>query len=207
MKDNKFLIGFIVILSMITIVLIILLGITILNKNKNPYDKEKPVDNIINEKIVSFLEPVTSKSGEPYYNILECVDRDDEEIFALVIDYLYNNNLYTKIDNEYVFKQSDIIKYARMYMLKDNFDFITHSSNYKYDSKNKTFTSSTHAVGEETTLIKSMEIYEKTETTASIRYEIKASYETIDTMINSKYNILIDISDDEYKIIGITKIK
>lgn len=207
MKNNKFLIVLIAILSMITIVLIILLGITILNKNKNSYDKEESVDNIINEKILSFLEPATSKSGEPYYNILECVDRDDEEIFALVINYLYGNNLYTKTEDGYIFKQSDIIKYARTYMLKDNFDFITRSSNYKYDSKNKTFTSPIYVEGEKTTLIKSIEIYEKTETNVSARYEIQASYETSDTIINSKYDILIDISNDEYKIISITKIK
>ena len=86
-------------------------------------------------------------------------------------------------------------------MLKDNFDYKTQSPDFKYDSKNKTFTTKTYSIKDDSTLIRSIEIYDKTQTTASVRYEVSNVDE------NFKYNVLIDISNDEYKIIGITKIK
>jgi hypothetical protein len=52
-----------------------------------------------------------------------------------------------------------------------------------------------------------MEIYEKTETTASVILEIEGSYDINSVRIWEKYDILVDTKEDNYKITGITKIK
>ena len=206
-RVNRILISIIVFLTIVIIGLVVLLVLTLTNVKEKPYAKEESVDKITNERVIEFLSTTTSLSGENYYNILETSNKTDEEMFNIVLLYLYANNLYTKENNEYVFNQSDIIKYARKYMMKDNFDYISQNTNIRYDSTNKTFITAIpfETLYRKAILLKSIEIYEKSETTAHVIYELEGSYLDDYSVISNKYNITVDTTD--YKIINITKIR
>ncbi len=206
-RANSLLVIIIVFLTLVIIGLISLLVLTLLNIKEKPYEKEESVDKIVNGNVMSFLSTTTSISGDPYYNVLDAVDKTDEEVFTIAIEYLYANNMYTKVNDEYTFKQSDIINIAKKYMLKDEFNYITINPNYRYDENNKTFITKLPTLGLKAYILKSMEIYEKTETTASVILEIEGSYEIKSVRIWEKYDILVDTKEDNYKITGITKIK
>ena len=206
-RANNLLIVIIVFLTLIIIGLISLLVLTLLNIKEKPYEKEESVDKIVNGNVMSFLSTTTSISGDPYYNVLDAVDKTDEEVFTIAIEYLYANNMYTKVNDEYTFKQSDIINIARKYMMKDEFNYITINPNYRYDVNSKTFITKLPTLGLKAYILKSMEIYEKTETTASVILEIEGSYDINSVRIWEKYDILVDTKEDNYKITGITKIK
>ncbi len=206
-RANSLLVIIIVFLTLVIIGLISLLVLTLLNIKEKPYEKEESVDKIVNGNVMSFLSTTTSISGDPYYNVLDAVDKTDEEVFTIAIEYLYANNMYTKVNDEYTFKQSDIINIAKKYMLKDEFNYITINPNYRYDENNKTFITKLPTLGLKAYILKSMEIYEKTETTASVILEIEGSYDINSVRIWEKYDILVDTKEDNYKITGITKIK
>lgn len=206
-RANNLLIVIIVFLTLIIIGLISLLVLTLLNIKEKPYEKEESVDKIVNGNVMTFLSTTTSISGDPYYNVLDAVDKTDEEVFTIAIEYLYANNMYTKVNDEYTFKQSDIINIARKYMMKDEFNYITINPNYRYDVNSKTFITKLPTLGLKAYILKSMEIYEKTETTASVILEIEGSYDINSVRIWEKYDILVDTKEDNYKITGITKIK
>ena len=139
-------------------------------------------------------------------NIPDNVKRviQDEDAFYMIMQYLYANNIYTKTNDEYIFRQSDVMEYAKKYALKDNFDYISKNPNFRYDSINKTFISKLqfNILGANATLLKSTDIYEKTETTASVIYEVE-----VNGVMTLKYNVTLDTSSDDYKILSITKIK
>lgn len=208
-RANNLLVIIIIFLTLIIIGLISLLVLTLLNIKEKPFEKEESVDKIVNGNVMSFLNTTTSISGDPYYNILDAVDKSDEDVFYLVIQYLYAHNMYTKSDDEYIFKQSDVIEYAKKYALKDNFNYISINPNFRYDSINKTFISKLqfNVLGPKAYLLKSMEIYEKTETTASVILEIEGSYDEEQVRIWEKYNIVVETIEDNYRIISISKIK
>lgn len=206
-RANNLLIVIIVFLTLIIIGLISLLVLTLLNIKEKPYEKEESVDKIVNGNVMTFLSTTTSISGDPYYNVLDAVDKTDEEVFTIAIEYLYANNMYTKVNDEYTFKQSDIINIARKYMMKDEFNYITINPNYRYDVNSKTFITKIPTLGLKAYILKSMEIYEKTETTASVILEIEGSYDINSIRIWEKYDILVDTKEDNYKITGISKIK
>ena len=206
-RANSLLVIIIVFLTLVIIGLISLLVLTLLNIKEKPYEKEESVDKIVNGNVMSFLSTTTSISGDSYYNVLDAVDKTDEEVFTIAIEYLYANNMYTKVNDEYTFKQSDIINIAKKYMLKDEFNYITINPNYRYDENNKTFITKLPTLGLKAYILKSMEIYEKTETTASVILEIEGSYDINSVRIWEKYDILVDTKEDNYKITGITRIK
>ena len=206
-RANNLLIVIIVFLTLIIIGLISLLVLTLLNIKEKPYEKEESVDKIVNGNVMTFLSTTTSISGDPYYNVLDIADKTDEELFTIIIEYLYANNMYTKINDEYNFKQSDIINIARKYMMKDEFNYITINPNYRYDVNSKTFITKIPTLGLKAYILKSIEIYEKSETTASVILEIEGSYDINSIRIWDKYNIIVDTKEDDYKIIGISKIK
>ena len=205
-RVNRILISIIVFLTIVIIGLVVLLVLTLTNVKEKPFAKEESVDKITNERVIELLSTTTSLSGEDYYNVLEVSNKTDEEIFDTIILYLYANNIYTKENNEYVFKQSDIIKYAKKYMMKENFNYITQNTNFRYDGVNNTFISSMQfETNRKAVLLKSIEIYEKSETTAHVIYELEGSYIDDYSRISNKYNITVDTND--YKIINITKIR
>lgn len=205
-RVNRFLIVIIIFLTLIIIGLITLLLLTLLNFKEKDTTNSNYIDTTVNENIISFLNTTTSQSGENYYNILES-DISDEAVFSLMIQYLYANNIYKKDNDEYIFKQSDIIKYARMYAMKDNFNYISTNTNFRYDPDKKEFISTLQfgVLGEKAYLLKALNINNNNDT-ASVVLEIEGSYE-FGTRIYEKYNILIDIEGNEYKIISIDKIK
>ena len=205
-RVNRILISIIVFLTIVIIGLVVLLVLTLTNVKEKPFAKEESVDKITNERVIELLSTTTSLSGEDYYNVLEVSNKTDEEIFDTIILYLYANNIYTKENNEYVFKQSDIIKYAKKYIMKENFNYITQNTNFRYDGVNNTFISSMQfEINRKAVLLKSIEIYEKSETTAHVIYELEGSYIDDYSRISNKYNITVDTND--YKIINITKIR
>ena len=204
-RANNILIAIIIFLTIVIIGLVTLLMLTLLNIKEKPYEKEEPVDITVNSNVMSFLDTTISKSGDSYYNILEANDKIDEDVFYYIIQYLYDNNIYTKSNDEYSFKQSDIIEYAKKYALKDNFDYISINPNFRYDDITKTFITKLQPISPKAYILKSVDIYEKTETTASVILEIEGSYDETGIRIWEKYNIVVDTK--EYKIISINKIK
>lgn len=204
-RANNILIAIIIFLTIVIIGLVTLLILTLLNIKEKPYEKEEPVDITVNSNVMSFLDTTISKSGDSYYNILEANDKIDEDVFYYIIQYLYDNNIYTKSNDEYSFKQSDIIEYAKKYALKDNFDYISINPNFRYDDITKTFITKLQPISPKAYILKSVDIYEKTETTASVILEIEGSYDETGIRIWEKYNIVVDTK--EYKIISINKIK
>ena len=205
-RTNTFLVAIIVFLTIVITGLIILLVITLTNIKEKPFEKEDSVDRIVNGNVLSLLDKAVSISGDPYYNMLESNNKSDEEIFNMVIGYLYANDMYTKREDEYTFKQKDVINIAKKYLMRDNFNYITQNQLFRYDSSNKTFTSKLEfgVLGLRAYLLKSSDIYEKTETSATVIFEIEGSYVDTSERINGKYNIVIDTQN--YKIISITKI-
>ncbi len=206
-RVNKFLIAIIVFLTIVIIGLVTLLVLTLLNIKEKPFEKEEPVDMIINGNVISFLNNVVSLSGDSYYNILDIENKPDEEIFNLTIKYLYANDMYTKNNDEYIFKQSDINSIAKKYMMKEEFNYITTNPSYRYDINNKTFITKQPILGLKAYILKSIDIYEKTETTASVIFEVEGSYEVNNLGIREKYNITVQTKENNYKIISINKIK
>ena len=204
-RANNILIGIIIFLTIIIIGLITLLVLTLLNIKEKPFKKEEPVDITVNEKVLSFLNSTTSLSGEVYYNILDN-NKTDEEIFNLVILYLYENNLYKLENGEYIFKQSDINNIVKKYMLKNEFNYITLNPNYRYNQVDKTFITKIQPNGRKAILLKSLDIYEKTETMAYVLYELEGYYIDNSVMISNTYNIAVNITGD-YKVENITKTK
>ena len=206
-RVNKFLIAIIVFLTIVIIGLVTLLVLTLLNIKEKPFEKEEPVDMIINGNVMSFLNNVVSLSGDSYYNILDIENKPDEEIFNLTIKYLYANDMYTKNSDEYIFKQSDINSIAKKYMMKEEFNYITTNPSYRYDINNKAFITKQPILGLKAYILKSIDIYEKTETTASVIFEVEGSYEVNNLGIREKYNITVQTKENNYKIISINKIK
>ena len=206
MKNNKLLIFFITVISITTIVLIVLLGIALLRNNKKPYEKEESTSIIVNEKTMDFLSVITSKSGDSYYNIIESYNKSDEEVFTGIINYLYANNIYTTKNNKYVFKQSDINKYAELYLMKEDFNYITTNKDIEYDSKNKEFSIDTNYkfLDEEAILFNSIDIYQKTEDTVYVLFDIDGSYISSGKKIKKRYDITIKYNNDDFKIVNIS---
>lgn len=199
MKSNKLLVSFIVVLSIIIIVLIILFGIAVLKGREKLYDKEESNSKVINESVIEFLNPIISDSTQPYYNLLDAYNLTDEEVFKNIIKYLYVNNIYTKEEDKYIFKQSDIKKYAYIYLMKNDFTYISNNTNFTYNSNNKTFISKMDydMFDEKKVLNKSIDIYEKTESYIYVRYEIEI-YDT--SKINQKYDITIRNDNNDFMI-------
>lgn len=204
-RANNILVGIIIFLTLIIIGLVILLVLTLINIKDDSKESINSSDVIINGNIISFLDKTMSVSGDSYYNILNSTGKTDEELFNLIIQYLYLNNMYTKSNDEYIYKQSDIIDIAKKYVMKDNFDYISTNPIFIYDSINKTFKTKLQLDIPKAYILKSIEIYDKTETNAFVTLEIEGSYVETVTRIWEKYNIVIDIKD-EFRIISIDKI-
>ena len=207
MKNNKLLIGFIVILSTVIVILIILFGIAIMKDREKPYEKEESTSVIVNEKTMDFLSTITSKSGESYYNVIESYNKSDEEVLTSIISYLYANNIYTTKNNKYVFKQSDIKRYAELYLMKEDFNYITTNQDIEYDSKNKEFIIDANYkfLGEEAILFNSIDIYQKTEDTVYVLFDIDGSYINSGEKIKNRYDITIKYNNNDFKIVNISK--
>ena len=206
-RANNILIVIIIFLTFVIIGLVTLLALTILNmKDKENKVEVKPVSTITNTKVLDMLDDVVSESGDVYYNLLNITNKTDEELFGIIITYLYSNNIYTKTGNMYYFKQSDIIECAKKYMMKDNFDYITKNVNYKYDSNRKTFSSDLIFMNTKpkALTLRSIEIYNKNESEIYVNYELEGTYTNNNSRISEKYNIVID--EKEMKIISTSKI-
>lgn len=209
-RENNILVIVIIFLSIIILGLIVLLGLTLLNIKEKPFEKDTSVDKLVNDKVLEFLNPVVSVSGEMYYNILDSNDKTDEEIFNMAIKYLYLNNLYTTNNNgEYVFNQLDIANIAKKYMMKDTFTYTTQNPNYIYNDIDKTIVTKLINPSRKAIVLKSSDIYEKTETKVYVIYEIKGYYiDDVDHSFNNKYSVIIEnINNNDFKILDVSAIK
>ena len=204
-KTNGFLVFIIITISILIIGLIVLLGLSLTHDRKKPYDKDESTSILVNEGTMNFLDSIVSKNNKPYYNILDLYDKTDEEIFIGLINYLYANNIYTIKDNTYIFKQSDIKKYASMYLMKDEFNYIPINPNIKYESNTFIIKSDYKFLDEEAILFNSIDIYEKTEDKIYVLYDIDGRYVTSNKSINEKYNITIYYNNNNYRIVNIAR--
>ena len=208
-RANNLLLILIIFLSIVIIGLTALLVLSLLNIKEKPYEKETSVDKIVNEKIIEFLNPVVSVSGNEYYNILDTEGKTDEELFDMAIKYLYLNELYTSNNDEYVFNQLDIVNVAKKYMLKDSFTFIPQNPNYIYNDIDKTIKTKSIIVDKKAIVLKSSDIYEKTETKVYVMYEVKGYYiDDVDRPFNNKYSLIIENkNNNEFKLLDVAAIK
>ena len=124
--------------------------IPVTNEKENKDKKESVTEqknNITKEEVNSFLKGMALNSGNVtlfLFNNLddsEYLSNTDEHVFFNSISYLVFSNKYVKNGDLYVFNEGDIRDLARIYYMKDNFQYITTDSNFVYDSANKTFSS------------------------------------------------------------------
>ena len=166
--------------------------------DKKPYDKEDSNSKITNELVIEFLDSVVSNSSSPYYNLLESNNLTDEEMFEYIINYLYSKDMYTKENDSYVFKQSDIRKIASTYLMDDNYTYIPTNINFTYNSNNKTFTSKLdNVLSSSKTSTSSIDIYEKTESYIYVTYELETYGAHKEKY---KYDITIENDNNDFKI-------
>lgn len=178
-------------------------------------DKENEVteETVTKEDIENFLLPLVS--GNPNYNLLlptNSDDYNDEIIFISAIKYLLANNKYSKSNDNYLFKQSDIKDVAKKYLIKDNFDYIPASSQFTYDSSSKTFSSTLQfdIYGFNAVVTKKLANYNVDGNTINANYQVTIAYphpETgeLGTGITYSYAITLERIDSELRIINVVK--
>ncbi len=169
------------------------------------------IKDITKEDIEEFLSPLVS--GSPNYNLLLSANSSeytDENIFTIIIQYLLANNKYTKSGDNYLFNQSDIKDVAKKYLIKDNFDYITTNSQFKYDSASKTFSSTLQfgVFGFDASVTKSLENYSIDGNKISVDYKviiasIQPETGEINTGTTYSYAITLEKIDNEFKITNV----
>lgn len=183
------------------------------NKDDNTTnnDDNDAAKDITKEDIEEFLAPLVS--GSPNYNLLlstDSSDYNDEIIFSSIIQYLLANNKYTKSGDYYLFSQSDIKDIAKKYLIKENFDYISTNSQFKYDSSSKIFSSTLQfgVFSFDVSVTKKLENYSIDGNKINVNYKVTIAGihpETgeISTGTTYSYAITLQKIDTELKIINV----
>ncbi len=171
-------------------------------------DDNNTVKDVTKEDIEEFLSPMINES--PSYNLLfptNSSEYNDKNVFQTIISYLLATNKYTKSNDNYVFKQSDIKDVAKKYFMKDNFDYITTNSQYKYDSSSKTFSSTLQfdIFGYDTSVTKEVENFSVDGDKINVNYKVTVAYilpenDVIGTGTTYSYAITLEKTDTDFNI-------
>ncbi len=202
-----------------------MLGIKYADKNcKAEQDKNEIIDDdtngeneetetpITKEEIESFLS--LSVNGKPYYNLFELINNGDidDSIFINTIRYLIVNDRYTKSNDNYVFKQSDVKEVARKYLMKDNFDYIPTYETFVYNSENQTFSVNFQGgpFGSDFTVAKEIQDYIVNGNKINVNYNITIFGKDPVTGAFTggttySYAINIEKNDNELRIVNVVK--
>ena len=178
----------------------------------NVVEVDKPETTITKEDIENFLSPLVS--GMPNYDLLMIINSDngDETIFGKALQYLYFNNKYTKINDDYVFKKSDFKEVARKYLMKDDFDYIPTSIQITYDSSNQTFSSKLQfgLFGSYANVTKELENYSVEGNKIDVNYKVIIAYPNPENGILGEgktysYAITLERIDSELRIVNVVE--
>ena len=176
-------------------------------------------DNDVVETSVTKIEIANFLSlainGNPHYDLL-LVDEEnnsDEITFIKLIKFLVANNIYTKVDNVYIFNQNDIKEVARKYLMLDNYDYHSTNQQFPYDPLTQTVSSTIQFglfEGCYAYLNKKIEDYSIDGKEINVNYKVTGSYHLTATGDFVKefiylYSITLEKIDSELRIVNVIK--
>lgn len=188
-------------------------------KVNNKDDKKEDDDNHAVETSVTKIEIANFLSlainGDPHYDLL-LVDEEnnsDEITFIKLIKFLVANNIYTKVDDVYIFNQNDIKEVARKYLMLDNYDYHSTNQQFPYDSLTQTVSSKIQFglfEGNYAHVEKKIEDYNVDGKDINVNYKVRASYRSgvngdFVKEVTYLYSITLEKIDSELRIVNVIK--
>ena len=152
------------------------------NTENNVDDKDVTPNNQVDYTIKKEeTEEFLNKYGD-YLYVLNNDEYDDSQIFYNIISYLVHNNLYTKTDDVFTFKEAHIRDLLRILYIKDNINYGSEGLVANYDEENKTISISIHIgllneePSPERTITKTIKDFNFENGVAEVTYNIKNTY-------------------------------
>ena len=186
----------------------------------NEDDKKENDDNDEVETSVTKIEIANFLSlainGDPHYDLL-LVDEEnnsDEITFIKLIKFLVANNIFTKVDDVYIFNQNDIKEVARKYLMLDNYDYHSTNQQFPYDPLTQTVSSKIQFglfEGYYASYVdKKIEDYNVDGKEINVNYKVRASYRLTATgdylkEVTYLYSITLEKIDSELRIVNVVK--
>ena len=195
MESDKSVKKYVVTIVVLVLLVLGLAGYIVYDKMIAKDEKEesnKVVDLITKEEAKAFLDGLVNETVSD--DLL--VGSTDEEIFANAIKYLFINNKFTKEENIWIFKQSDINDAARKYYNRENFSYVTDDVNFSYDSEKKTFSSALEFglfddLGPSFTKTREITEFDAKEDVAALTYVVTLEYDKTDDRTINMTNPLV----------------